>query len=77
MIGGLNTRFGSSQKSPNLHYLTVTFGIFEQFLANHIWLLDKTEQFQPLAGACLAGRENNERDEWPKSTHIHYCIMHQ
>ena len=22
-------------------------------------------------------RENNERDEWPKSTHIHYCIMHQ
>ena len=24
-----------------------------------------------------AGGKNNERDEWPKSTHIHYCIMHQ
>ena len=26
-------RCGFSQKSPNLHYLTIIFGVFEQFLA--------------------------------------------
>ena len=44
-----------SQKSPNLHYLTIFLSNFWQ---NHIWQLAKTGQYEGLAKTCLGRRRH-------------------
>ena len=50
------TRCGFSQKSPNLDFFSVIFGVFEQFLAKP-HLTAKTGQSEHLGGACLGRTE--------------------
>ena len=51
------TRCGFSQKSPNLDYLTVTFAVFEQFLAKPHLVARQIVTFWPFGknmfGCCL------------------------